>query len=609
MSIIKGLLIASFIYNFLIIFVYFSKARLKTRETNLYSLMLIINIIGVALEFLCIFFASRMTATGEMVQESLATNIIARTYLIYLLVWISAFTVYVYSISYNSNKRIYKFLDKHWAFFKGFMWVVFFTLTLLLSILPMYFYNDGMSAYTWGPAINMLIVLFSLSVAFNVFSTLYNFKDIKFKRYLPVFGFLVGIVLVIVPKMIDPEIQLVATILTITTIIMYFTIENPDIKILNELYKNKELMEQSYEDKYNFLFEITQEARTPLIKINSICESIKEEKNPEEVKSALASINTLVKQLDFSINDVLNISTLDVQKLHFINNKYNLNQMCKDLVAKVGTIEHENVEFRYNFPQVTPTLYGDYIKIKQILYSLLLNAFKHTNNGFVEFNVSLIERYDVCRIVFNILDSGAGIPINLINEILGSTGEFDEQEIKNLETSEYNVKVCQKIIKIMNGNLIIKSDVGKGTEIRLAIDQQIYVDDTKTVLNDYEKVINTYKSILIVSQDDELTNKIKKKCRENDIMTFNLKYGKDAVDRIKAGKKYDFILLSDEMKEMSGLTTLQEIQKNDEINAPMIVMLKGDKENIKEHYLNDGFTDYLLIDNFESEISRIIDKY
>jgi CheY-like chemotaxis protein len=178
-----------------------------------------------------------------------------------------------------------------------------------------------------------------------------------------------------------------------------------------------------------------------------------------------------------------------------------------------------------------------------------------------------------------------------------------------LEKKEFNFKVCQKVVKIMGGNIMIKSTVGMGTEITLTMDQRVYHEKETSVLNQYENAINTSKKVLIVAQDKDLANYIKRKLNNNDISYSSLAFGGDAVDRIKAGKEYDYMLIEDDMKEMSGLATLQELQKLKDFDIPVIVMLNESKDSIKEHYIKDGFDDYLLTNNLEEEVKRIIDKY
>ena len=102
---------------------------------------------------------------------------------------------------------------------------------------------------------------------------------------------------------------------------------------------------------------------------------------------------------------------------------------------------------------------------------------------------------------------------------------------------------------------------------------------------------------------------IKKKLSDNGITYSSLFYGVDAIDKIRSGKKYDFILVDDEMKEMSGFMTFKGMKEIKNFNTPTIIMLKEDKDKIKDHYIDDGFKDYLLIDKIDSELDRIIEKF
>ena len=244
--------------------------------------------------------------------------------------------------------------------------------------------------------------------------------------------------------------------------LMYFTIENPDVKQINEMVRNNEIVEQTYIDKSNFLFEMTGEVREPLNNIRKLCDIIQNEKDEDVIKSNVKYINNSIRQLDFIVNNVLNVSSLDVQKVKFLNNRYNLKMIYDDLVKRIEPSVNSNVEFRSSIPNKVPYLYGDNIKVKQVLYSILMNAVKKTEKGFIEFNINTIEKYDVCRDIFTISDSGVGIGIDKINEILSVTGELNKDDIVNLEKSEFNIELCQKIIKSLGGNLLIKSKLDKG---------------------------------------------------------------------------------------------------------------------------------------------------
>jgi len=391
--------------------------------------------------------------------------------------------------------------------------------------------------------------------------------------------------------------------------LMFFTIENPDIKLLGEVYRNKELIEQSYEDKSNFLFELTQQVRTPIMNLSKHCKSLDEINDLKELKTGIKELNNYIRQLDFVVNDVLDVSTLEAQKVKFVENRYNVNNLYNELIYKIQPMISDKVEFITTSTKNTPYLYGDSIKLKQVLYSILLNAIKKTETGFIEFHIDIIERYDVCRLLFSIKDSGCGMSIDKVNEILAVTGEINQDDIKAMEKTEINMELCQKIVKLFGGNLMIKSNLGKGTEVILSIDQRIVLNDKDTILEKSEYYVKFNKKVLIISQNKDLINNIKLKLNNNDINCSTMYYGRDAIDKIKSGKMYDYILIDDDMKEMNGYTTLKELKNIKGFNMPVVVMLQENKEKIKEHYIEDGFTDYLLIKEFNKEIDKIINKF
>ena len=594
----NAFVITSLIYLTILIIRYFSSSRITTRENSIFKKIMIANEIGLIIELSCFFTVTRI---NEMpILNYLTTHLLLVYYVIYVLL----FTYYLFFIAKQGTPT-----KKYLRIVNMFCTIYFVANVMAIIILPMYYHTDNNIYYSYGPSVNFLFISYALLNFIWVLCIIKNFKNLKTKKMLPVIILIfLGTIAGIVQK-INPSLLLMTAIDSIVTFIMFFTIENPDIKMLNEMYKNKELMEQGYEDKYNFLFEMTQEARGPLVNINGVSNALRMEDDPRKIKDGLLSLNNMVRQLDFSINNILNISSLDVQKIKIVDNKYDLEKLCYDLEVRVRSELKESVKFNLSIPKQLPILYGDYMKIRQILYSLLINACKNTETGSINMKVNLIEKYDVARLIFNISDTGMGMPIEKINDILSSTGSLDQNEIDNLEKKEFNVKVCQKVVKIMGGNLMIKSNIGEGTEVILTIDQRVYHEKDNSILNQYENVVSNYRKVLIVSQNKDKIAVIKKKLSDNHITYSNLYYGADAIDRIKSGKKFDFILVEDEMAEMTGLMTLKGMQEIKGFNTPVIIMLNEDKGHIKDHYLNDGFSDYLLLDNLEVELDRIIEKY
>ena len=587
--------ICSLVFMLIFLITYFSKRRLKNKDNSIYSFLIITNIIGLIIDII-----------GYITMHNLNLNsflniIISKLNLIYYFTWLYLFVIYIIYISKITKNSIFSNISK-------IKYICYLINISFILILPLYINNEGDKIYSYGPSasyVYFISIIFAIIIIYCLFR---NLKKITKKEFIPLILFVILGLIVMLVQMIFPTVLLLLYSESIITAIMFFTIENPDVKMLNELYKNKEIMESNYEDKYNFLFEITQESRNPLKSIENICSNIDEEKDIKVIKENVKDLSNLAKRLDFTINNVMNVSTLDAQKINIIDKKYNLKKVCEELTKRVSLENKKDIEFKYNIPHNDLYLYGDDMKIKQVLYSLIVNSLEKTNVGYVEFKVNVIEKYDYARVIFMVTDSGPGIEIDKINEILSSTGALDKEEVELLNKKEVDVKLCQKVIKLMGGNLMIKSDLGKGSEFILTIDQRVYHDETKSILVGYENVVNNYKKALIVSQDKILISKVKNILNKNDVSYSVLYYGLDAVDKIKSHKKYDFILISDEMKEVSGLSTLKEMQKVKGFSSPCIVMLNESKKGLAKHYIEDGFSDYIINEDIDS-LNKIIQKY
>ena len=587
--------ICSLVFMLIFLITYFSKRRLKNKDNSIYSFLIITNIIGLIIDIIGYITMHNLNL------NSLVNIIISKLNLIYYFTWLYLFVIYIIYISKITKNSIFSNISK-------IKYICYLINISFILILPLYINNEGDKIYSYGPSasyVYFISIIFAIIIIYCLFR---NLKKITKKEFIPLILFVILGLIVMLVQMIFPTVLLLLYSESIITAIMFFTIENPDVKMLNELYKNKEIMESNYEDKYNFLFEITQESRNPLKSIESICNNIEDEKDIKVIKENVKDLSNLAKRLDFTINNVMNVSTLDAQKINIIDKKYNLKKVCEELTKRVSLENKKDIEFKYNIPHNDLYLYGDDMKIKQVLYSLIVNSLEKTNVGYVEFKVNVIEKYDYARVIFMVTDSGPGIEIDKINEILSSTGALDKEEVELLNKKEVDVKLCQKVIKLMGGNLMIKSDLGKGSEFILTIDQRVYHDETKSILVGYENVVNNYKKALIVSQDKTLISKVKNILNKNDVSYSVLYYGLDAVDKIKSHKKYDFILISDEMKEVSGLSTLKEMQKIKGFSLPCIVMLNESKKGLAKHYIEDGFSDYIINEDIDS-LNKIIQKY
>ncbi len=586
--------ICSLIYTSLLVVVFFSKKRLKTYENQIYSYLIITSLFGPLVGIPTYYFMGRMD------KFVIPNMIFSKLYLVYLVMWLMIFTLYIFIISVkNIDKKKTSLLFK----------ILMFVLILIEVILPIEYYNTDGIIYSYGPACNVMYGVSTVFIIIVIICLIKNIRYITQRKFIPLVAFLtIGSIVMVIQKL-NPGLLLLSFAESFITFLMYFTIENPDLQMINELYKNKILVEKSFEDKSNFLFNMTQEVRKPITNMRNILSVLKTSDDIKDIKQGIKLMDSNSKQLDFIVNDVLDVTTLDSRNIKIVNNRYNIYNLFKDIEYRMSEYKKDEVAFRFKIDESIPILYGDSIKLKQIIMSILLNSVKKTNSGFIELSVNSIIKYDVCRLIITVEDSGVGMSIDKVNDLLVTTNELSVDDIKNLEKLDLNLKACQKSIKLLGGNLMIKSEVGKGTEVIITIDQNVYENKkTEKIMDKYEHILFNLPKVLIVSESEKEIANIKDRLDKNIMVSTSL-YGQDAISKIKSGKSYDLILIADDMKNMSGLATLQELEKIEGYKIPTVVLLKETKEHIKDHYKEDGFTDYILLSNLDVELKKVIDKY
>ena len=255
MSVGISFTLCSFFFILLLTIVFFSKKRFNSIENKLYSYLILTSLFGTIIGVPCYYFMKYMDS------YYLLNFVFSRFYLIYLVWWLVFFTSYIFYISVKRENKLK--IVKHMIKFS-------LVLTILVIILPLYYHNENEIIFSYGPAANLMYIISSIFIIIVVACLIKNFKYITQKKFIPIIVFLVvGTVIIIIQKL-NPGLLLLTFGEAFITFLMYFTIENPDLQLINELYKNKKLVEESYEDESNFLFEMTAEVREPLFNINNI---------------------------------------------------------------------------------------------------------------------------------------------------------------------------------------------------------------------------------------------------------------------------------------------------------------------------------------------------
>lgn len=598
----------SLLYSIMVGIVYFLKPKINNTENKIYSFLMKINIFGLLLELGCCFFVYNKDISSFYSTMNIFIN---KAFLIYLLLWEFTFTFYTFYISFSRNERFKQLYKNNKDKILLGIGIAYFLVLLLVVGLPLYYCNEGGYVYSYGPATDVLFIVGGISILVDNFCVFKNFKKVATKKYYPLFILILLMILVFVIREINPGLIVINSVFAFVTVLMYFTIENPDLQLVDELIRNREIVEKSIEDKSTFLFKMTEEVRNPLKKIIDNIDSYNITDDPKDKELYIDNVLENANNLTFIVNNILDISNMDINNIRITNSIYNAYTFFEDIRKKtLPETKKKNLEFRYEVSNNLPKfLYGDNVKLKQAIMSIILNAVKHTTTGFVDVDVNTIIRYDICRLIISVKDSGCGMSLEKINNILNQKGELTKGDLAKLNKVDVDLTVALKIIKILNGNVHIKSKLGEGTEFTIVLDQKIDLPKNNILdIKKYDYAIG--KKILLVDDKLDEIRKIEDLLTTSSKDVINLAMlGSECIEKIKAGEKYDLIIINDELRPVNALPTLQKLKEIKRFNTPVVVLLDKNKEFIKRHYLEDGFDDYILRSNLEEEIKRIIDKY
>ena len=395
---------------------------------------------------------------------------------------------------------------------------------------------------------------------------------------------------------------------------MYFTIENPDLKLINELNMAKDQAEKANRAKTDFLSSMSHEIRTPLNAIVGFSNSLNDNKDiPESAKADVKDILVASDNLLEIVNGVLDISKIEANKIEIIKKEYDTKKMLDELskLTKVR-IGEKPIEFITKFDESLPrVLYGDQTRVKQVILNILTNAAKYTDKGKIIFSVQSIIKDDVCRMIVSVEDTGRGIKKESIDKLFTKFERLDEDRNTTIEGTGLGLAITKKLVELMHGKIVVQSKYGEGSKFTVSLDQKIVKNPTIQLdaASIDAKVFNLKGKKVLVVDDNKLNLKVATRL----LTPYNLEIitsesGFDAIELLK-NNKYDIILMDDMMPKMSGTETLKEIKKNNLYDGPIIALTANALTGMREKYIESGFDDYLAKPIEKPELSRVLEKY
>lgn len=590
--------ILSLCYLLLLLSVFTKKRKEKSLENKnfeVFSILTFIVILFDGVKNYLLFFQDKY---------ELLNMIICKGFLVSTIIWSTWLIIYI-----SSLKKEFKTLKE--LFKSNTFYIILMIISLILCgvsiyLKPNYFVDiDKLIAYQNGRDLYFTYIVNIVYSGLLVIYMIYKKGKLDFSKKMIVFSFAFLSLIGIVISWVNPSVSINSSIMGLVMALIYFTMENPDLKIINELEKDKEEANEASKAKTDFLSNMSHDIRTPMNAIIGFSESLLTENMPLNQKNEVQSIYDAASTLLGIINNILDVSRIESGKEEKKETTYEMRKIVMQLSSVItAKLDQNKVKLNINISSDVPKfMIGDELKIYQILMNILSNAAKYTNEGHIDFNITSENVGDMATVKFSVADTGIGIKESDYDKLFVKFSRIHNQENYNeVEGTGLGLVITKKLVELLGGTISFTSKYKVGTTFTVVLPQKIDFNAIeKEEVNTQTKVSTSnvhfdgsLYDILIV--DDNMLN-LKVAQRILSDYKFNitcLQSGAEAIEKIKGGARYDLIFLDHMMPLMDGIQTLKTLKNLEGVKVPPVIALTANAMvGMKEFYLKEGFDGYI----------------
>ena len=443
--------------------------------------------------------------------SDLVNVLLGKIYLISMLSWTAFFTIYILLISKKFSDDDKKKIPFIVLLFNFLCCVLVAVFKLKFMTLP----NGGIYSYGLGVTVCYSVsVIYILIMIISAISNLKNFN----KKYIPLWCFIIFGTVIMFIQIFVPELFLIVPFEFFITSVMYHTIENPDVKMVEQLAKAKDDADRANRAKTDFLSSMSHEIRTPLNAIVGFSDCIVNSDNLSDAKENARDIVNASKTLLEIVNGILDISKIESGKLELVNVSYDARFTFKELATMI-TPKAEEKGLKFSFylaPDIPPVLYGDVNNVKKIITNLLSNAVKYTDKGFIRYEITCVNEGDTSRLMISVEDSGRGIKKDAVDKLFSKFQRLDEDKNSTIEGTGLGLAITKQLVDLMNGQIAVHTVYGTGSKFTVMIpqkisDEVIKVEEPEEEKKVVKKVVTLKEAKILLVDDNNLNLKVASK--------------------------------------------------------------------------------------------------
>lgn len=605
--------ISSLVYTALTAIVFFVKKKVNTLENYIFRGILVVTFINIGLDLLNVIVC-------HLLPQTIYATVLSKLFACSSLTWAIVFVYYIYAITSPRNDGFVESGNnqnfKH--FVKVLIFIVFLILLSDCFIMSLPITIELYDGYVLlgGPALYVSYYGIAICLGAIWYFIFSNRVNISQKKYTPVYAFNFLIMLGLAIQVVYPQAPINTIIAAFTTTIIYFTITNPDLQLIEELNIATRQAESANHAKTDFLSSMSHEIRTPLNAIIGFSQALAKENisgaAKEEVKEIISASDNLLE----IVNGILDISKIEANKIEIVNVDYSTQKLINELSSytnnKIGSkVIDFKLETNDDIPEV---LIGDIVRVKQIIKNLLTNAVKYTKEGHITLSIKGQTIENKCQLIIRVEDSGIGMTKADVDMLYTKFARFDMDENVNIQGTGLGMAITKGLVELMNGEIKVKSEYGKGTTFTVILEQEISQKQVTDLPEDEEETniqaFNASGQKVLVVDDNKINLRVAERLLSDYNLTIDtVSSGEECLNKILEGTKYDLILLDIMMPKMKGPEVLQNLKNIIGFNIPVVALTADVISGMEEKYTSEGFDDCLPKPIVEDNLNRILRKY
>ena len=464
-------------FMLMLTFLYFSKKNMNNVENKIYKMLILSSDY---LLFLTVIMNTFMDLPvhiyGIFMKIAFAATIS----------WLWYFMWYVLVITHEYSQKITNFFKNNINKIIKLSLLFVFLLTIVFIFLPFseLEIRDKTLIKSSGSAVNVYTILLLIITVIGILSIFINRKKTSKKKLLPFYLLLPIGLIALIFMFVFPLVGTVQLLFTTVLFLMYHTIENPDIKMVNELTLARDQAEKASKVKSEFLASMSHELRTPLNAIVGLADISIDSNNIDEVHNDLRDIKKSSLKLLELVDGILLSNNIDNNEITITNSNYNLKELIDGVIHNTKVlIGDKNIQFKTLIADDIPTmLYGDREKVKVILNNILSNSVKYTEEGFIELNISTLNVKDKCNLRITISDTGKGIKEEDLDKLFDRFYRSEENRDSDIEGTGLGLSITKSLVELLDGKITVNSNEGEGSTFTVTISQKLVEDSNDTEL-------------------------------------------------------------------------------------------------------------------------------